>query len=119
MARTRPCTRRASTHSTFRVLVGWQLRTWCLGKRLEGLDGTFATVATNVDEPHPDGVAVYNFQVDFDHTYFVSEGGIGCGSIMLIPSIILRPISPRRILPSFRNSLSRVTWIFRTLGTAS
>lgn len=36
-------------------------------------DGRVATVTGTRSEAHPDGIAVYNFTVDGDHTYFVTD----------------------------------------------
>jgi hypothetical protein len=44
------------------------------GEHLVSDDGEVLTVTANVDEPHPEGVAVFNFEVEGDHTYFVSDG---------------------------------------------
>jgi hypothetical protein len=38
-------------------------------------DGSYATVALVAAEGHPEGVTVYNFGVQGDHSYFVSGAG--------------------------------------------
>jgi len=45
------------------------------GFRLEDADGNSATVIATTSESHPEGVLVYNFTVDEDHTYFVLNAG--------------------------------------------
>jgi hypothetical protein len=44
-----------------------------VGEQVETANGSFATVVSNTDEPEADGVAVYNFTVGTDHTYFVDQ----------------------------------------------
>jgi hypothetical protein len=44
------------------------------GEHLVSSDGEILTVTANVDEPHLEGIAVFNFEVEGDHTYFVSDG---------------------------------------------
>jgi cytoskeletal protein CcmA (bactofilin family) len=44
------------------------------GQKLTGPDGQELTVVGVTEESHPDGVAVYNFTVGTDHTYFVDMG---------------------------------------------
>jgi hypothetical protein len=44
------------------------------GEHLVSSDGEILTVTANVDEPHPEGIPVFNFEVEGDHTYFVSDG---------------------------------------------
>jgi hypothetical protein len=44
------------------------------GEHLVSGDGEILTVTANVDEPHPEGIPVFNFEVEGDHTYFVSDG---------------------------------------------
>jgi hypothetical protein len=44
------------------------------GEHLVSDDGEVLTVTANVDEPHPEGIPVFNFEVEGDHTYFVSDG---------------------------------------------
>ena len=46
------------------------------GEQVETADGSYATVVSNVDEPQPNGIAVYNFTVGTDHTYFVDQNGV-------------------------------------------
>jgi hypothetical protein len=41
---------------------------------LDGTGGGQLTVESNVREEHPEGVAVYNFEVAGDHTYLVADG---------------------------------------------
>src|SRR5690606_9977610 len=36
--------------------------------------GVELTVISSVREEHPEGIAVYNFEVEGDHTYFVEDG---------------------------------------------
>lgn len=45
------------------------------GEHLLEPDGSEATVTSVTTESHPEGVTVYNFTVDTDHTYFVDQGG--------------------------------------------
>jgi hypothetical protein len=46
-----------------------------LGDRIGEADGSNdAVVVATSREEHPDGVAVYNFEVEGDHTYFVEDG---------------------------------------------
>jgi hypothetical protein len=42
-----------------------------LGDQIETLTGHYATLTANLREPHPEGIPVYNFEVQHDHTYFV------------------------------------------------
>jgi hypothetical protein len=56
--------------------VGW-LRAASLstGMRVDEADGSDdATIISSTAEAHPEGVKVYNFEVEGDHTYFVSHG---------------------------------------------
>jgi hypothetical protein len=46
-----------------------------LGQHVEQDDGQLATVVATAYEPHPEGVTVYNFEVDDFHTYFVAQAG--------------------------------------------
>ncbi len=43
------------------------------GQLLRQADGSPAEVATTHAEPHPEGVTVYNFQVEDSHTYYVAQ----------------------------------------------
>ena len=45
----------------------------------DGLGGARLTVLSSVREEHPEGVAVYNFEVEGDHTYLVEDGAAGGG----------------------------------------
>jgi hypothetical protein len=45
------------------------------GEHLKEDDGREATVVSTHAEAHPDGVTVYNFEVEGDHTYFVEGAG--------------------------------------------
>ena len=44
------------------------------GEKLLEPDGREATVASTAVEDHPEGVEVYNFEVEEDHSYFVGDG---------------------------------------------
>ncbi|QDT64699.1 hypothetical protein V22_19400 [Calycomorphotria hydatis] len=46
-----------------------------LGEQLTGPDGQPLAVVWNTREDHPEGVAVYNFEVTNAHTYYVSAPG--------------------------------------------
>ena len=43
----------------------------------DGLGGARLAVLSSVREEHPEGVAVYNFEVEGDHTYLVEDGADG------------------------------------------
>ena len=43
------------------------------GDQIESLTGQYATVVSNTYQPHPEGIPVYNFEVQQDHTYFVLD----------------------------------------------
>jgi hypothetical protein len=43
------------------------------GDRLVQADGAYATLASSGYEPHPEGVPIFNFEVEDSHTYFVSQ----------------------------------------------
>jgi hypothetical protein len=43
-----------------------------LGDRVAGLDGQWLTVESSTREDHPEGVRVYNLEVEDAHTYFVA-----------------------------------------------
>jgi hypothetical protein len=45
-----------------------------VGQEVDGSDGKHLTVIANDDYKAVDGVVVYNFEVDGDHTYFVADG---------------------------------------------
>ena len=45
----------------------------------DGLGGARLTVLSSVREERPEGVAVYNFEVEGDHTYLVEDGAAGGG----------------------------------------
>jgi hypothetical protein len=51
------------------------------GEHLVEPDGTEVTVVSSTMEAHPEGVTVYNFEVDGDHTYFVSADGQAVESV--------------------------------------
>jgi len=44
------------------------------GQTVLQADGRAATVAVTRREEHPEGVPVYNFEVEVDHNYFVAQG---------------------------------------------
>jgi hypothetical protein len=46
-----------------------------IGDELTGPGGELQVVTASVYEPHPEGVAVFNIEVDGFHTYFVSAHG--------------------------------------------
>jgi hypothetical protein len=55
---------------------GWQLAgDLQAGVQLAEPDGSSATVVASMYEAHPEGVSVYNFEVEGLHTYFVSADG--------------------------------------------
>ena len=41
---------------------------------IDGRGGERLTVLSSGRQEHPDGIAVYNFEVENDHTYFVEDG---------------------------------------------
>ena len=45
-----------------------------IGELLVSPDGTVRIVVANADDQRPEGVTVYNFTVEGDHTYFVADG---------------------------------------------
>lgn len=45
------------------------------GTKLTGANGHFITVTSTRHEPHPEGVTVYNVEVDGFHNYFVAANG--------------------------------------------
>jgi len=45
------------------------------GDRVTGPNGEAQTVVNNIREEHPDGIEVYNFEVEDFHTYFVLANG--------------------------------------------
>lgn len=46
-------------------------------------DGTQVTVASSATEVHPEGVAVYNFEVEDYHTYFVAASGTSAPPVLV------------------------------------
>jgi hypothetical protein len=48
--------------------------TVAVGDHLRSEDGDDLIVTSNVDEPHPEGLTVFNFEVADDHSYFVADG---------------------------------------------
>lgn len=44
-----------------------------VGQRVVLIDGSDATVASTERAEHPDGITVYNLEVEADHTYFVAD----------------------------------------------
>ena len=46
-----------------------------IGDKIIQHDGNFAILTTSHREEHPEGIAVYNFEVEGFHTYFVSAQG--------------------------------------------
>jgi hypothetical protein len=68
--------RTTNEHPFWVVGYGWMAAGGLApGCRLVQSDGRAATVTGTLYEPHPDGVAVYNFSVEDDATYFVSQDG--------------------------------------------
>lgn len=45
------------------------------GEQIEDANGGYATVVSSVTLAEPQGMTVYNFTVNNDHTYFVDQGG--------------------------------------------
>ena len=45
-----------------------------IGELLVSPDGTTRIVIANADDQRPEGITVYNFTVEGDHTYFVADG---------------------------------------------
>ena len=45
-----------------------------IGELLVSPDGTVRIVVGNADDQRPEGITVYNFTVEGDHTYFVADG---------------------------------------------
>jgi hypothetical protein len=46
-----------------------------IGDKVSGPNGETQWLASTTYEPHPEGIPVYNFQVEDYHTYFVAEHG--------------------------------------------
>jgi hypothetical protein len=46
-----------------------------VGDQFSGPNGELQTLTSTEYEPHPEGITVYNFQVEDYHTYFVNENG--------------------------------------------
>lgn len=54
---------------------GWlRARDLQVGDAVDQPDGSDAVVIGTVREAHPEGITVYNFEVEGDHTYFVADG---------------------------------------------
>jgi hypothetical protein len=66
------------------------------GQHLLMPDGSYATVAFRSVEPHPEGVTVYDFEVQDDHTYFASTAGQSDA----MPLVRKRTLSLRRTAPA-------------------
>ena len=66
-------------HPFFVAGRGWtKAKDLSAGDRLLGAAGEASTVISNLGEAHPEGVTVYNLEVEDDHTYFVrAEGSDG------------------------------------------
>jgi intein/homing endonuclease len=64
--------------------IGWVLaKDLKGGQRLnEADDSDDAVVVSSVREEHPEGIAVYNFEVEGDHTYFVEDGRAGLAVLL-------------------------------------
>jgi hypothetical protein len=55
--------------------VGWVAAGELLiGDAVDQADGGAAVVISSIREEHSEGIAVYNFEVEGDHTYFVEDG---------------------------------------------
>lgn len=55
--------------------VGWLMaKDLLVGDQVDQPDGANAVVLSSVREEHPEGITVYNFEVEGDHTYFVEDG---------------------------------------------
>jgi YD repeat-containing protein len=55
--------------------VGWvRAADLWLGAQVDQSDGSNARLLSSVRETHPEGITVYNFEVEQDHTYFVEDG---------------------------------------------
>jgi hypothetical protein len=67
--------RTTDEHPFWTAETGWvsagQLRP---GQHVQQDDGAWATIVATVYEPHPEGITVYNFEVEGFHTYYVAEG---------------------------------------------
>ena len=66
-------------HPFFVASRGWtKAKDLSAGDQLLGVAGEASTVISNLGEAHPEGVTVYNLEVEDDHTYFVrAEGSDG------------------------------------------
>jgi RHS repeat-associated protein len=66
--------RTTDTHPFWAKHIGWVCASDLhVGSEVDELDGSFGTVISTSREAHPDGIVVYNFEVEGDHTYFVEE----------------------------------------------
>lgn len=67
--------RTTDTHPFYVENKGWtaagELQ---IGDALQESDGTWQVLLGNDVELHPEGISVYNFTVEGDHTYFVEDG---------------------------------------------
>ena len=55
--------------------IGWlAAKDLRVGNEVDQPDGANAVVISSVREEHPEGITVYNFEVEGDHTYFVEDG---------------------------------------------
>jgi len=64
------------THPFFVLGSGWtNAADLAVGEQLDAPNGHKMTVVENDDNKRPEGITVYNFTVDGDHTYFVGAGG--------------------------------------------
>jgi hypothetical protein len=52
-----------------------------VGDQVQETDGTWQVVTASEREEHPAGIAVYNLQVEGDHTYFVEDGSGGADAV--------------------------------------
>ncbi len=52
-----------------------------VGDLVQETDGSWQAVLASTREDHPDGITVYNLEVEGDHTYFVEDGFGGVDAV--------------------------------------
>ena len=87
--------------------LGWvAAKDLAAGMRLSQPDGSDAVVVSAAREAHPEGVAVYNFEVEGDHTYFVEDGS-GEQTAVWVHNTCRRRY-PRRVPSAEANRIARL-----------
>ena len=81
------------------------------GDRVDLLDGRDATVTATERIAHPEGVTVYNFEVEGDHTYFVADADGSFNSAVWVHNANPCNIDIRPYIKSFALEGNRWTLI--------